>query len=81
MDISTNRISLTFDDTERMEKKNVSVQDAKDGGISQIQVGATMDCSVQEVTGGFYQPLYDRERCKSGFGRWDTVRRIYFISA
>ena len=49
MDISTNRISLTFDDTERMEKKNVSVQDAKDGGISQIQVGATMDCSVQEA--------------------------------
>ena len=49
MDISTNRISLTFDDAERMEKKNVSVQDAKDGGISQIQVGATMDCSVQEA--------------------------------
>ncbi len=27
----------------------MSVQDAKDGGISQIQVGATMDCSVQEA--------------------------------
>ena len=51
MDISTNRISLTFDDTERMEKKNVSVQDAKDGGISQIQVGATMDILHLSLSG------------------------------
>ena len=62
MDISTNRISLTFDDTERMEKKNVSVQDAKDGGISQIQVGATMDCSVQEA--GKHHIVYTEAEAK-----------------
>ena len=62
MDISTNRISLTFDDAERMEKKNVSVQDAKDGGISQIQVGATMDCSVQEA--GKHHIVYTEAEAK-----------------
>lgn len=62
MDISTNRISLTFDGTERMEKKNVSVQDAKDGGISQIQVGATMDCSVQEA--GKHHIVYTEAEAK-----------------
>ena len=62
MDISANRISLTFDDTERMEKKNVSVQDAKDGGISQIQVGATMDCSVQEA--GKHHIVYTEAEAK-----------------
>ena len=50
MVISTNRISLTFDDTEKMEKIGVSVPDAREGGISRISnPGATMDCTVQEA--------------------------------
>ena len=49
MVISTNRISLTFEDTEKMDKIGVSVPDAKEGGISRISQGATMDCTVQEA--------------------------------
>ena len=49
MVISTNRISLTFDDTEKMEKIGVSVPDAREGGISRISPGAAMDCTVQEA--------------------------------
>ena len=49
MVISTNKISLTFDDTEKMEKIGVSVPNAKEGGISHISPGASMDCTVQEA--------------------------------
>ncbi len=49
MVISTNRISLTFDDTETMEKIGVSVPDAREGSISRMSSGATMDCTVQEA--------------------------------
>ena len=73
MDISTNRISLTFDDTERMEKKNVSVQDAKDGGISQIQVGATMDCSVQEA--GKHHIVYTEAEAKQLLQEQGSVKK------
>ncbi|MFR1028561.1 MAG: hypothetical protein ACLSD6_04730 [Clostridium sp.] len=40
----------------------MSVQDAKDGGISQIQVGATMDCSVQEA--GKHHIVYTEAEAK-----------------
>lgn len=50
MVISTNRISLTFDDTEKIEKIGVSVPDAREGDISRISnPGASMDCTVQEA--------------------------------
>lgn len=49
MVISTNGISLTFDDTGKKEKIGVSVPDAREGGISRITPGATMDCTVQEA--------------------------------
>lgn len=49
MDILTNRISLTFDDTERVEKKNVSAQEAGDGSISRKPLGVKIDTSVPET--------------------------------
>lgn len=51
MIISANRISHTLKDTEMMEKIGVSVPDARDGGISRIKPGATMDCTVQKEAG------------------------------
>lgn len=54
MVISTSKISHTFDDTETGKRMAVSVPDAREGGISRISQGATMDCTVQKEAGRDY---------------------------
>lgn len=51
MVIQSNRISLTLDDTDSMDRLSVSVPTAKEGDISRIKRGAAMDCTVHKEAG------------------------------
>lgn len=51
MVIQTNKISPNFNDTEAVKKLGVSVQDAREGSISNIFLDSTKDCAVQKETG------------------------------
>ncbi len=49
MIISTNGISFTLDDAEKMEKISVSVSDAGESRISHVDSGAAADCTLQKA--------------------------------
>lgn len=51
MVIQSNRISLTLDDTDTMDRLSVSVPTAKEGDISRIKREAAMDCTVHKEAG------------------------------
>lgn len=51
MVIQSNRISLTLDDTDSMDRLSVSVPTAREGEISQVKRGAARDCIVHKEAG------------------------------